>query len=411
MNCRHCGLTLEHSFVDLGFAPPSNAYLHADDLSAPEMHYPLRVKLCHRCWLVQTEDYAHAEELFAADYAYFSSTSSTWLDHAARYAHMITERLQLGPESLVIEVASNDGYLLKNFLAAGIPCLGIEPTASTAAAAEALGIPVRREFFGEALGRRLARDGQRADLVAGNNVYAHVPDINDFTRGLAAVLKPDGIITLEFPHLMRLIEQTQFDTIYHEHFSYLSLTAVAGIFAAAGLRVWDVEELPTHGGSLRVYGCHADAAIATANRVDSLLSREDRFGLTRLDTYTEFQKRADRVKDDLLAFLIEQKRAGGRVAAYGAAAKGNTLLNYAGVRPDLLPYVCDAAASKQGKFMPGSHIPIRSPDALREQPPDYVVILPWNIADEVRRQLADLADNGVRFVTAIPELTFCEPRH
>jgi len=406
MNCRHCGLPLEHSFVDLGFAPPSNAYLNAEDLSYPEVHYPLRVKVCHRCWLVQTEDYARAEELFDADYAYFSSTSSTWLDHAARYAHTITERLQLGPESFVIEVASNDGYLLKNFVAAAIPCLGIEPTASTAAAAEALSIPVKREFFGEALGRQLAREGRRADLVVGNNVYAHVPDINDFTNGLAAVLKPEGTVTLEFPHLMRLIEHTQFDTIYHEHFSYLSLTAVVHIFSAAGLRVWDVEELPTHGGSLRVYGCHAAAAIATTNRVDSLLTREDQFGVSRLETYTEFQKRADRVKDDLLAFLIEQKRAGRGVAAYGAAAKGNTLLNYAGVMPDLLPYVCDAAASKQGKFMPGSHIPIRSPEALRENPPDDVVILPWNIAAEVQTQLTDLVNRGVRFVTAIPELNF-----
>jgi hypothetical protein len=406
MNCRHCGLPLQHTFVDLGFAPPSNAYLNAEDLSYPEVHYPLRVKVCHRCWLVQTEEYARAEELFDADYAYFSSTSSTWLDHATRYAHMITERLQLGPESFVIEVASNDGYLLKNFVASGIPCLGIEPTASTAAAAEALDIPIRREFFGETLGRRLAGNGGRADLVVGNNVYAHVPDINDFTRGLTAVLKPEGTVTLEFPHLMRLIEQTQFDTIYHEHFSYLSLTALAQIFSAAGLRVWDVEELPTHGGSLRVYGCHAAAAIATTNRVDLLLTREDQFGVTRLGTYTEFQKRADRVKDDLLAFLIEQKRAGRRVAAYGAAAKGNTLLNYAGVRPDLLPYVCDAAGSKQGKFMPGSHIPIRSPEALREDPPDDVVILPWNIAQEVQTELADLAHRGVRFVTAVPELSF-----
>lgn len=406
MKCRHCGLPLEHSFVDLGFAPPSNAYLHAEDLSYPEVHYPLRVKVCHRCWLVQTEEYARAEELFDADYAYFSSTSSTWLDHAARYAQMITERLQLGPESFVIEVASNDGYLLKNFLAAGIPCLGIEPTAGTAAAAEALGISVRREFFGEALGRRLAGDGRQADLVLGNNVYAHVPDINDFTRGLTAVLKPEGTVTLEFPHVMRLIEQTQFDTIYHEHFSYLSLTTVAHIFSLAGLRVWDVEELPTHGGSLRVYGCHAVAAIATTSRVDSLLMREEQFGVTRLETYTAFQARADRVKDDLLAFLIQQKCAGRRVAAYGAAAKGNTLLNYAGVKPDLLPYVCDAAGSKQGKFMPGSHIPIRSPEALREDPPDDVVILPWNIAEEVQTQLADLVHSGTRFVTAVPELHF-----
>jgi SAM-dependent methyltransferase len=405
VNCRHCGTPLEHNFVDLGFAPPSNAYVYAENLSNPEVHYPLCVKVCHGCWLVQTEDYAPAEELFRADYAYFSSTSSSWLDHAASYARMIAERLQLGPENFVVEVASNDGYLLKNFVAAGIPCLGIEPTASTAAAAEALGIPVRREFFSEALGRRLAGDGRSADLIAGNNVYAHVPDINDFTRGLAAALKPEGTVTLEFPHLMPLIEQTQFDTIYHEHFSYLSLTTVAGIFAAAGLRIWDVEELSTHGGSLRVFGCHAEATIATTNRVDSLLIREDEFGMTRLATYTEFQKRADRVKDDLLAFLIEQKRAGRRVAAYGAAAKGNTLLNYAGVRPDLLPYVCDAAASKQGKFMPGSHIPIRSPEALWEDPPDYVVILPRNIAHEVRTQLIDLVYNGTRFVTAVPELS------
>jgi SAM-dependent methyltransferase len=405
MKCRHCGIALEHSFVDLGFAPPSNAYVYAEELSNPEVHYPLRVKVCHQCWLVQTEDYARAEELFSADYAYFSSTSTSWLEHAADYARTITERLRLGPESFVIEVASNDGYLLKNFVAAGIPCLGIEPTASTAAAAEALGVPVLREFFGETLGRQLADEGRSADLIAGNNVYAHVPDINDFTRGLAAALKPEGTVTLEFPHLVPLIEQTQFDTIYHEHFSYLSLTTVARIFAAAGLRVWDVEELPTHGSSLRVYGCHAEAATSTTDRVDALLAREDEFGVTRLETYTEFQERADRVKDDLLAFLIEQKRAGRRVAAYGAAAKGNTLLNYAGVRPDLLPYVCDAAKSKQGKFLPGSHIPIHSPEALREHPADYVVILPRNIAREVQSQLSDLVDAGVRFVTAVPELS------
>lgn len=406
MKCRHCDMALEHSFVDLGFAPPSNAYVYAEQLSNPEVHYPLRVRVCHRCWLVQTEDYAQAEELFSADYAYFSSTSSSWLDHAADYARMITDRLQLGPEGFVIEVASNDGYLLKNFVAAGIPCLGIEPTASTAAAAEALGIPVMREFFGEALGRRLADEGRSADLIAGNNVYAHVPDINDFTRGLAAALKPEGTVTLEFPHLVPLIEQTQFDTIYHEHFSYLSLTAVASIFAEAGLRVWDVEELPTHGSSLRVYGCHTDAAIVTTERVAALLAREAEFGVTRLETYTEFQTRTDRVKDDLVAFLIEQKRAGRRVAAYGAAAKGNTLLNYAGIRPDLLPYVCDAAPSKQGKFLPGSHIPIRAPQALWENSPDYVVILPRNIAQEVRTQLKDLADAGAIFVTAVPELSF-----
>lgn len=392
--------------MDLGFAPPSNAYLDAENLRRPEVHYPLCVKVCHRCWLVQTEDYARADELFSSDYAYFSSTSTTWLDHASRYARMATARLQLGPDSFVIEVASNDGYLLKNFVAAGIPCLGVEPTASTAAAAEAQGIPVRREFFGEALGRRLADEGRQADLIVGNNVYAHVPDIDDFTRGLAAALKPEGTVTLEFPHLMRLIEGTQFDTIYHEHFSYLSFTAVTRVLAAAGMRVWDVEELATHGGSLRVYSCHAAAAIEKTNRVDSLLLRENVFGLTKLETYAAFQERADRVKDDLLVFLIEQKRAGRRVAGYGAAAKGNTLLNYAGVKPDLLPFVCDAAEPKQRKYMPGSHIPIFSPEVLREHPPDYVIILPWNIAHEVRTQLQTVVREGTRFVTAVPELSY-----
>ena len=406
MRCRHCDKVLGTDFCDLGFAPPSNAYLPADRLNHPEVHYPLRVKVCDQCWLVQTEDYARAEDLFDADYAYFSGTSSSWLSHAAQYAETITNRLALGRESLVIEVASNDGYLLKNFVSAGIACLGIEPTASTAAAAESLGIPVLREFFGEHLGRQLATDGQQADLIAGNNVYAHVPDINDFTRGLAAALKPEGTVTLEFPHLVPLIEHTQFDTIYHEHFSYLSLTAVLSIFAAADLRVYDVEQLPTHGGSLRVYGCRADAEIAATSRVGALLEREKQFGITRIATYVAFQERADRVKNDFLHFLIGEKRAGRRVAAYGAAAKGNTLLNYAGVRPDLLPYVCDAAASKQGRFMPGSHIPIRSPEVLREDPPDTVLILPWNIAQEVCGQLADLVAMGTRFMTAVPELRF-----
>ena len=406
MKCRHCGTPLQHSFIDLGFTPPSNAYLSVEALSRPEVHYPLRVKVCNNCWLVQTEDYAAADELFSSEYAYFSSTSSSWMDHAARYSDMIIDRLGLGPESLVIEVASNDGYLLKNFVGARIPCLGIEPTVSTAAAAEELGIPVIQEFFGEDLGHLLSRNGQQADLIAGNNVYAHVPDINDFTLGLAAALKPGGTITLEFPHLSTLIEHIQFDTVYHEHFSYLSLTAVKHIFASADLRIWDVEKLPTHGGSLRIYGCHSAAPIEMTERVGLLLDQEEGFGLTRLQTYTDFQARADRAKDDFVNFLIEQKRTGRRVAAYGAAAKGNTLLNYAGVRPDLLPYVCDAALSKQGKFMPGSHIPIRSPQALRDNPPDSVVILPWNIAGEVQAQLADLAKAGTQFVTAVPELRF-----
>lgn len=404
MNCRHCGTSLTHTFLDLGFAPPSNAYLTAEDLTRPERYYPLKVMVCDHCWLVQTEDYTAADELFSSEYAYFSSTSTGWLDHAARYAAKMIETFALSENSHVIEVASNDGYLLKNFVAAGVPCLGIEPTASTAAAARALGIPVLQEFFGETLGERLAEQRKQADLIAGNNVFAHVPDINDFTRGLKRALKPGGTITLEFPHLMRLLELTQFDTIYHEHFSYLSLYTVSRIFKAAGLRVWNVEELGTHGGSLRVYGCHEDDARSTNGSVDRILAEEASRGMQQIDTYQGFQERSNKVKDDLLLFLIEQKRAGKKVAAYGAAAKGNTLLNYCGVKPDVLPFVCDAAQAKQGKFMPGSHIPILPPAALGEQDLDFVVILPWNIADEVRAQNAHLAERGVKFVTAVPHL-------
>jgi len=404
LNCRHCSAPLERTFLDLGFAPPSNAYLSRDDLARPEQYYPLKIKVCDRCWLVQTEDYAEAEELFRPDYAYFSSTSKGWLAHAAKFAEKMSRQLRLTQDSLVIEVASNDGYLLKNFVAAGIPCLGIEPTASTAEAAERLGIPVVREFFGERLGKQLAEMGKQADLLAGNNVYAHVPDINDFTRGLKAALKPGGTITLEFPHLMRLLEHTQFDTVYHEHFSYLSLYTVSRIFETAGLRVWDVEELPTHGGSLRIYGCHASETRPATAAVSALLAEEARRGLQSVETYDRFQAKADRVKDELLTFLIDLKRAGKKVAAYGAAAKGNTLLNYAGVKPDLLPFVCDAAVAKQGKFMPGSHIPIRPPAALYEQRPDYALILPWNIAAEIKQQYARLGELGTTFVTAVPKL-------
>lgn len=404
MKCRHCAASLETKFLDLGFAPPSNAYLTSEDLSKPEKSYPLRIKVCDRCWLVQTEDYAQADELFDKDYAYFSSTSTSWLAHAARYAEEMTRRSKLSRDSLVIEVASNDGYLLKNFVAAGIPCLGIEPTASTAAAAEKIGVPVLREFFGERLGRQLASEGRKADLIAGNNVYAHVPDINDFTRGLKTALKPGGMITLEFPHLMRLLEHTQFDTVYHEHFSYLSVHTVAAIFEACGLRVCDVEQLPTHGGSVRIFGCHADDARKDSPAVDALLAEEALRGLRELATYRDFQAKADKVKDDFLAFLIERKRAGETVAAYGAAAKGNTLLNYAGVKPDLLPFVCDAAAAKQDKFMPGSHIPILAPSALNDYRPDYVIILPWNLKSEVMGQLRHVREWGGQFVTAVPTL-------
>ena len=404
MNCRYCKSFLKHTFLDLGFAPPSNTYLSKENLNHPEVYFPLKIKVCDQCWLVQTEDYVQADKLFSSQYAYFSSTSSSWLTHARQYAEKMTAELVLNAQSLVIEVASNDGYLLKNFVATGIPCLGIEPTDSTAAVAEQLGIPVMRKFFGETLGKKLAKKGQQADLIVGNNVYAHVPDINDFTRGLKAALKLSGTITLEFPHLMILIEQAQFDTVYHEHFSYLSLQTVSKIFSAAGLRIFNVEELSTHGGSLRVYGCHQDDPRSTQAAVSGILQKETQHGLQDLNTYLKFQSRANKIKDDLLSFLIEQKRAGKKVAAYGAAAKGNTLLNYAGVKPDMIGFVCDAAQAKQGKFMPGSHIPILHPSEMLNRQFDCVLILPWNIADEVIKQNNQLVSQGKQFVTAIPLL-------
>ncbi len=408
MNCRHCGSYLHHRFLDLGFAPPSNAYLSEDDLHAPELTFPLRLFVCDDCWLVQTEDYARADELFTSDYAYFSSVSKSWLAHARDYCRMITARLGLSSESFIIEVAANDGYLLKNFAEMGIPCLGIEPTDSTADAAEAAGVPVMREFFGRELANRLVDEGRQADLIIGNNVYAHVPDINDFTAGLKKALKPRGTITLEFPHLLNLIRLNQFDTVYHEHYSYLSLHAVRRIFESVGLKVIDVDRLPTHGGSLRVYGAHADDPREPAASVARVLHDELESGLLKVETYLAFQSRAEKVKNDFLAFLLEQKRRGKLVGAYGAAAKGNTLLNFAGVKPDLLPFVCDAAPSKQGKFLPGSHIPILAPEALVERKPDYVVILPWNIADEVKRQNGFIREWDGKFVTAVPCLKVFE---
>lgn len=404
MKCRHCHTELKHVFLDLVYAPPSNAYLSKEALLLPEITFPLKLYVCDQCWLVQTEDYAEAGELFSGDYAYFSSTSQSWLQHAALYATEIINRLGLTKKSFVIEVASNDGYLLKNFIAAGIPCLGVEPTDSTADAAQKIGVPVLRDFFGVQTATALAKDGKRADLICGNNVYAHVPDINDFTHGLRIALKEGGTVNLEFPHLMRLIEKNQFDTVYHEHFSYLSLTSVVRIFAQAGLRVFDLEEIPTHGGSLRIYGCHHNDLRITEPVVSAMLGREKAFGLQDLSLYQGFQLKADKVKNDFIAFLVEQKRAGKLVGAYGAAAKGNTLMNYAGIKHDLIDFVCDAAPSKQGKFMPGSHIPIHSPAELAKRKPDWVVILPWNIADEVIQQQQQVLSWGGRFVIAVPEL-------
>jgi SAM-dependent methyltransferase len=408
MNCRHCRAPLQHRFLDLGFAPHSNGYRSEAQLRMPETHYPLRLFVCDRCWLLQTEDYSSSRDLFTEDYAYFSSVSKSWLAHAAAYAAAITRRLSLDKSSFVIEVASNDGYLLKNFVQAGIPCLGIEPTVSTAEAAERIGVPTVREFFGERFAQDLAASGKQADLIAGNNILAHVPDINDFVSGLRHALKPDGTITLEFPHLLELIRQTQFDTIYHEHFSYLSLFSVQRIFEAAGLRIYDVERLATHGGSLRIYACQAAAHLPPSTAVQTVLDDEGRAGLRDLDIYQSFQARADAVKNGFLQFLLEQRRQGKRVAGYGAAAKGVTLLNYAGVRPDLLPFVCDAAPSKQGKYLPGCHIPICDPARLRAEKPDFIVIFPWNIAAEIRSDLSHARSWNGKFVTAVPSIQIFE---
>lgn len=404
MKCRHCQSELTLPMLDLGATPPSNAYLTKQSLQEAEKYFPLRVLVCTHCWLVQTDDYAKYDDLFNHEYAYFSSTSSSWVSHAEKYAEMIICDLQLDKNSLVIEVASNDGYMLKNFVAAKIPCLGIEPTASTADAAAKLGIPVLREFFGEKLGIQLSATNRLADLIIGNNVFAHVPDINDFTLGLKSALKQGGTITLEFPHLMKLLEFTQFDTVYHEHFSYLSLYSVNLILKASGLRIQNIEELPTHGGSLRIYACHSEDSRQTSQYVDEMLAEEERRGLQSAAVYSDFQAKVNRIKDDLLEFLIEKKREGKKVAAYGAAAKGNTLLNYAGVKSDLLAFVCDAAPAKQGKFLPGSRIPICAPSILQQQRPDYLIILPWNILDEIKNQNAELFELGTRFVTAIPNL-------
>lgn len=412
MKCRHCGEELQLPLIDLGSAPPSNAYLTESTLHAPEKWFPLRVLVCTECWLAQTEDYAGAEELFDADYAYFSSFSSTWLQHAERYTDQMVERFKLGENSHVVEVAANDGYLLQFVKAQGIPCLGIEPTASTAIAARAKGIEIIEDFFSVRLARILASQGRQADLMVANNVLAHVPDINDFVAGFAHLLKPHGVATFEFPHLMRLVAEHQFDTIYHEHFSYLSLGTVIRITQRNGLTVFGVEEIPTHGGSLRVFVQRSDTGQReTEDGVAELQRREAQAGMASAEYYAGFQAKADKVKDDLIAFLLQAKRHGKSVAAYGAAAKGNTLLNYAGIRPDLISFVVDRNPAKQDKFLPGSRIPIVSESRLKQVRPDYVVILPWNIKAEVMQQHAYITEWGGAFVTAVSELlveSYCE---
>jgi len=409
MKCRHCHISLSHIFLDLGGAPPSNYYLSSEQLYTAETYLPLRLYVCHICWLVQTADYAQASDLFSSDYAYYSSTSKTWLTHAKQYAESITERLELNGNSLVVEIASNDGYLLKNFVAAKIPCIGVEPTEGTAHQAELLGIPVIKEFFGAETAKKLiTNQGRCADLVCANNVYAHVPDINDFTIGLKICLAETGTVTLEFPHILQLLLNNQFDTVYHEHFSYLSLIAVNTIFKKFGLKIYDVEELSTHGGSVRVYGCHEDDSKLVSKSVLDLMQRELDYGLNSLSAYRDFQLKANRIKNDFLYFLIHQRKMGKTIAAYGAAAKGNTLINYAGVKQDLIDFVCDAATSKQGKFLPGSHIPILDPEAIFQIKPDFVLILPWNISSEIMEQLQDIRTWGGKFFIALPEIKVFE---
>lgn len=406
MNCRHCGQALTLPLIELGSAPPSNAYLQAADLSAPERWYPLRVMVCEHCWLVQTEDFARADMLFDADYAYFSSYSSSWLAHAQLYVAQMQARFALDHNSMVVEVAANDGYLLQYVRDAGMACYGVEPTASTARAARDRGLTIVEAFFGTELASSLAAAGQQADLMVANNVLAHVPDINDFVAGFARLLKPKGVATFEFPHLLSLLQGCQFDTIYHEHFSYLSLTALQSVFTAARLQVFDVELLPTHGGSLRVYvQLVASGCQPVAGSVAALLAEEQAAGLLQQAGYADFQQRADRVKNDFLQFLLQAHQEGKRVMAYGAAAKGNTLLNYAGVRPDLLPAVADRNPAKQGRYLPGSRIPVVAEAVLQQQQPDYVVLLPWNLRDELMAQLDYIRAWGGRFVVAVPALT------
>ncbi len=405
MKCRHCASELTLPLLDLGSAPPSNAYLTEERLHLPEKWFPLRVLVCEHCWLAQTEDFAERQELFGVDYAYFSSFSTTWLAHANDYVADMADRCALHADSLVVEVAANDGYLLQYVRERNIPCLGIEPTAGPAAAARAKGIAIVEDFFGKHLARQLADQGRQADLTVANNVLAHVPDINDFVAGFAILLKPHGVATFEFPHLLRLMAANQFDTIYHEHFSYLSLTAVQRIFAANGLTLFDAQELPTHGGSLRLFAQRSDCgAQPRSDRVATLLRQEEAAGLRTATYYAGFQARAEKVKDDLVSFLIDSKRRGKTVAAYGAAAKGNTLMNFAGIRSDLIPYVVDRNPAKQGCFMPGSRIPIVTETRLREHRPDYIMILPWNLQTELTAQLSYSRAWGGRFVTAIPTL-------
>ena len=405
MKCRFCQNELTHEFIDLVNSPPSNSFLSIEELNEPEVFYPLKLFVCEKCFLVQIDEYKRSEEIFGDKYAYFSSFSSTWLEHARQYVEMITARVRLNKEAFVVEIGSNDGYLLQYFKEKNIPCLGIEPAKSIAEVARDKGIEVITEFFDDELAERLVKEGRKANLIAGNNVLAHVPNINDFVKGLKILLEKNGVITLEFPHLMRLVEENQFDTIYHEHFSYLSFYTVNRIFSEHRLILFDVDELPTHGGSLRIYAGHQeDHSKKLSPNVEALNEKESAAGMGDLSYYLGFQEKANKVKYKLLSFLLTKKREGKKVVAYGAAAKGNTLLNYCGIKKDLIQFVVDASPHKQGKFLPGNHIPVVSEDLLRKTRPDFALILPWNIKNEIMGQLEYIREWGAHFVIPIPEL-------
>ena len=406
MNCRFCTTPLTHVFIDLNNSPASNSFLTKEELNEPETFYPLKVFICDQCFLVQVDEYKKSDAIFDSNYAYFSSYSTSWLQHAKAYVDMMTERFAFNENSLVIEVASNDGYLLQYFKEKNIPVMGIEPTANTAEVAMAKGIKTVIEFFGAELADRFASDWNvKADLLLGNNVLAHVPNIVDFVLGIKLILKEDGIVTMEFPHLMQLVDNNQFDTIYHEHFSYLSFHTVKQIFESQGLQLFDVEEIPTHGGSLRIYAKNIeDESKTVSENIALLLQKEMDKGLNTLEYYNNFQKKALKVKLDLTDFLIQQKRDNKKVAAYGAAAKGNTLLNYCGIKNDLIDFVVDANPHKQNKFLPASHIPVMNEDELKKSKPDFVIILPWNLKTEITAQLNYIKEWGGKFVVAIPEL-------
>ncbi len=405
MICRFCGNELKEMVLDLVNAPPSNAYLKKEQLNKPEKYFPLKIMVCEHCWLVQVDEYASSAEIFNDDYLYFSSYSSSWVKHASQYVEMITKRLSLSEKSKVMEIASNDGYLLQFFVKKGIPCVGVEPSTSTIPAATEKGVESIPVFFGSKTASKIISDRGKQDLILGNNVLAHVPDINDFVEGLDIALKDDGTVTMEFPHLLNLLRLTQFDTIYHEHYSYLSLTTVKHIFSTHGLKIYDVEKLPTHGGSLRIYACHESAMFSINHSVNEIITEENAFGITSLDAYKSFQARTECIRDDFLCFLLKAKKDGKSVVGYGAAAKGNTLMNYCGIKGnDYIKAVFDASPYKQGRYLPGSHIPVISPEKIILLKPDYLIIIPWNIKEEIVAQNSFIREWGGKFVTVIPKL-------